>query len=981
MAARHWPALVVGSACIGIALAVWIDVPLWTAAIAALVAGVVGAGLDGRGELPPWRSPSRHWAWAGARSVWTRSSTASSSPTSTGRERPAGHCRARTELGVLRPRARRDENVPRTRTPRARSPEAPRRSLAAAGRPPGSEGAHRRAQPTEGRLRRARLARSAGDPRRAPSERLASRGSPGRDPRPGRPPPRARRRAVGRGTSGVRRGVVLGVVLGEDEDFPVAARSDFRASGLYHLLAVSGQNVAFLAAGIYALSWLVRLPRAARELLVVAVVGAYVLAVGWQPSVIRAAVAGVLASLAWIVARPRDRWHFLALGALVLEAWLPTSVLDPGSSSRSPPSRPSSSRCLGSESCAARLSVPRGVADALAVSCAAVSCPHRSSSSTSGRCSCTPSSRTSWRSWRAPRPGARAARGRRRSGVALDRCRPRRARGLGRRMAGARCARHWPDCRLPASEPARPDWDSPAWQWLGSPFARTAVGVRACAEVALRFGIALATAVVWLSARPAPPGTAGRVFARHLPRRRAGRLDPAETPSARVLVDEGPPEQRSRGKLARMGIHSLSAIVLTHPQRDHVGGAAEVIEHVSSRRRSTRSSPRLARPRPRCGPSGAPHPVHAVNSGMTFRWVPRARRPVARGRRGRKRGSEPRTPSFSSRRGETDVYLSADAESDVTARLPLRPVEIMKVADHGSEDAGLPDDADAPAARRLLSCGLHNDYGHPRPDTLAALAASPGLAVYRTDLDGRVVIDADPGGRLLVHADARLAFAWRSARAACSYLITGSDRPKIETRSGDSGVTSPRRRSSRERRSISGEDAWGWQPRPGSLFGDGRLLVVRDVDGARTADGRRKGGWKTADVEGSRLVPRESRARDRLALVGRGAQGVLRTVEACAKAGEVLAYDVEKKKLLDWVAKQFAERGVRAEPEAVAALLHLVGDDLQALKTGWRSAPRGPRASRSASERSSACRRERGHAGLRAHRSMVSARTRRARSR
>ena len=39
--------------------------------------------------------------------------------------------------------------------------------------------------------------------------------------------------------------------------------------------------------------------------------------------------------------------------------------------------------------------------------------------------------------------------------------------------------------------------------------------------------------------------------------------------------------------------------------------------------------------------------------------------------------------------GETDVFLSADAESDVTARLPLRAVEIMKVAHHGSEDPGL----------------------------------------------------------------------------------------------------------------------------------------------------------------------------------------------------------------------------------------------------------------------------------------------------
>ena len=68
-------------------------------------------------------------------------------------------------------------------------------------------------------------------------------------------------RAVGRGTSGVRRGIVLGVVLGEDEGLPSDVQDDFRASGLYHLLAVSGQNVAFLAAGVFGLGWLLRLPR------------------------------------------------------------------------------------------------------------------------------------------------------------------------------------------------------------------------------------------------------------------------------------------------------------------------------------------------------------------------------------------------------------------------------------------------------------------------------------------------------------------------------------------------------------------------------------------------------------------------------------------------------------------------------------------------------------------------------------------------
>ncbi len=54
------------------------------------------------------------------------------------------------------------------------------------------------------------------------------------------------------------------------------------------------------------------------------------LAVGWQPSVVRAGVAGALASLAWLASRPSDRWYFLLLGAALLLAWSPYSLLDAG---------------------------------------------------------------------------------------------------------------------------------------------------------------------------------------------------------------------------------------------------------------------------------------------------------------------------------------------------------------------------------------------------------------------------------------------------------------------------------------------------------------------------------------------------------------------------------------------------------------------------------------------------------------------------
>ena len=137
-------------------------------------------------------------------------------------------------------------------------------------------------------------------------------------------------RAVGRGLSGERRALVEGFVLGEDQGLSDNLRRDFRASGLYHLLAVSGQNVAYVAAAALGLVWLLGLPRLVGHAFAVASIGAYVAAVGFQPSVVRAGIAGVLASLAWMTARRRDRWYALLVGATGLLAWNPYLVRDAG---------------------------------------------------------------------------------------------------------------------------------------------------------------------------------------------------------------------------------------------------------------------------------------------------------------------------------------------------------------------------------------------------------------------------------------------------------------------------------------------------------------------------------------------------------------------------------------------------------------------------------------------------------------------------
>jgi competence protein ComEC len=132
------------------------------------------------------------------------------------------------------------------------------------------------------------------------------------------------------GLAGRRRAVLEGVVLGEDQGLSDGLKQRFRASGLYHLLAVSGSNVALVAAGVLGLAWLLGISRLAAEVGALAGIGAYVLAVGPQPSVLRAGVAGALGSLAWLTGRQRDAWYALLAAAVALLAWNPYNALDPG---------------------------------------------------------------------------------------------------------------------------------------------------------------------------------------------------------------------------------------------------------------------------------------------------------------------------------------------------------------------------------------------------------------------------------------------------------------------------------------------------------------------------------------------------------------------------------------------------------------------------------------------------------------------------
>ena len=83
------------------------------------------------------------------------------------------------------------------------------------------------------------------------------------------------RNSVARGLRGSRAAVVEGVVLGEDTGLSAELRQRFRAAGLYHLLAVSGQNVALVAGSALVFAWLVGVPRLLAEVGALAAIFAY----------------------------------------------------------------------------------------------------------------------------------------------------------------------------------------------------------------------------------------------------------------------------------------------------------------------------------------------------------------------------------------------------------------------------------------------------------------------------------------------------------------------------------------------------------------------------------------------------------------------------------------------------------------------------------------------------------------------------------
>jgi competence protein ComEC len=199
------------------------------------------------------------------------------------------------------------------------------------------------------------------------------------------------------------------------------------------------------------------------------------------------------------------------------------------------------------------------------------------------------------------------------------------------------------------------------------------------------------------------------------------------------------------------GVRSLETLLVTHGDPDHIGGASPVIDIFAPRRLLTGVAV------PRHVPSRELL-AHARATGVEVDEVRLGESLDIDGVQ--VRVLNPPEPDWERQRvrnddsivlellyGDVAVLLtgdiSADIERAIAPRLTRARVRILKVAHHGSRTSTSQELLDAWRPQiAVISCGRGNSFSHPAPEVIGRLR-SVGARIYRTDVDGEVTLDTD----------------------------------------------------------------------------------------------------------------------------------------------------------------------------------------------------------------------------------------------
>lgn len=130
-------------------------------------------------------------------------------------------------------------------------------------------------------------------------------------------------RAAASRLDGQPRALLLGITIGDTSELDPQVSEDFRRTGLTHLVAVSGANLAIVLAGLFLVLRLVRAPVAAIPWTLAAFALAFCSIAAFEPSVVRAGAMAILGLIAFTTGAARRSLDLLGLGCAA------ASLIDP----------------------------------------------------------------------------------------------------------------------------------------------------------------------------------------------------------------------------------------------------------------------------------------------------------------------------------------------------------------------------------------------------------------------------------------------------------------------------------------------------------------------------------------------------------------------------------------------------------------------------------------------------------------------------
>jgi competence protein ComEC len=136
--------------------------------------------------------------------------------------------------------------------------------------------------------------------------------------------------ALGYGLRPREAAVVRGMVLGDRSLMPEDLETAFQRSGVTHVLAISGQHVAILAAVIYFALRRFAIPATIRAGLTIGLIWPYILIAGTPPSAIRAGVVASFVLAAPLLGRQVSALHFMTTMLALVLAYNPQLLYNTG---------------------------------------------------------------------------------------------------------------------------------------------------------------------------------------------------------------------------------------------------------------------------------------------------------------------------------------------------------------------------------------------------------------------------------------------------------------------------------------------------------------------------------------------------------------------------------------------------------------------------------------------------------------------------